>query len=112
MTDLKFQIREYVLPDEEAPLSSRLNILELMGTLDFKASTRCEQHDFFKHEWEMKERIAATFKEKLYGEIIRAINRVEYEAEANRFDYSFYAKERIKEAFQDLRNSIPQITYD
>ncbi len=59
MTDLKLQIREYLIPDDNSPSLSNLNILELVGFLDFKASARCLNYDFFKYKEGMKKQIAA-----------------------------------------------------
>ncbi len=112
MTDLKLQIREYLIPDDNSPSLSNPNILELIGFLYFKASVRCLNYDSFKYKEGMKKQIAANFQQKLYGQIIRAIDKVEQETRANCFNYSLSAEERIREAFQELRNSIPEITYD
>lgn len=110
MTELKLQIREHLIPDDNSPSLSNLNILELVGFLDFKTSARCLNYDSFKYKERMKKQIAANFKQKLYGQIIRAIEKAECEARASCLNYS--AENRAKEAFQELRNSIPQITYD
>lgn len=112
MTDLKLQIREYLIPDDNSPSLSNLNILELVGFLDFKTSARCLNYDSFKYKERMKRQIAANFKQKLYGQIIRAIDEVEQKTRADCFNYSFSAEERIRTAFPELRNSIPEITYN
>lgn len=110
MTDLKLQIRKYLIPNEQLASFPKLDILELVAHLDLKMSTRCNQDDFFKYEQIMKKQIAANFKQKLYGQIIRAINKLEQETMISCFNYS--AENKMKEAFQELRNSIPEITYD
>lgn len=108
MTELKLQIREYPTPREEPPY--QLDFLELIATLDLKISGKCEKHRTPEYEKKLKQKLADVFKQTLYGQIIQAINKAEYEAQSFCFDYS--SANRTKEAFQQLRNSIPEITYD
>ncbi|MBV6514305.1 MAG: hypothetical protein FMNOHCHN_03911 [Ignavibacteriaceae bacterium] len=112
MNELKLQIREHIIPDQNLPECSRLNITELVGVLDFKTSVRCSTHDFFKYEDQMRKKLANDFKYTLYGEIIRAIDMAECETQANRFNYSTSADERISKAFLELRKAIPEMTHD
>lgn len=112
MNELKLQIREYVIPDEQCPSISALNTVEMIGFLDHKVSIRCKKQDSVQYKERMKRHIAENFKQKLYGEIIRAIDEAECEIQANCFNYSTSADERIREAFQELRKTIPEITYD
>lgn len=112
MSELKLQIREYTYSDEQCPLISALKMLEMVGFLDHKASVRCKDQDSAQYKERMKRHIAENFRNKLYGQIIRAIDEVEQKTRADCFNYSFSAEERIRTAFQELRNSIPEITYN
>lgn len=112
MNELKLQILKHIIPDQNLPECSKLNITELVGTLDFKTSARCRTHDFFKYKDQMRKKLANDFKHKLYGEIIRAIDMAECETQANRFNYSTSAAQKIEQAFQKLRKSIPEIIFD
>jgi len=60
----------------------------------------------------MKKQLSNTFRQKLYGQIIRAIEMAEYETKANCLNHSFSAEDKIKAAFQELRDSVPQTTYE
>lgn len=106
MTDLK--IKFHFRPVEFLSLPA----FELIGTLDLSCSATLNKDSVHLHKESLKKQIAANFKQKLYGQIIRAIDKLEQEIKANCFNYSFSAEERIREAFQELRNSIPEITYD
>lgn len=109
MNELKLQISEYPTPREEPPY--QLDFLELMATLDLKISGKCEKHHTPEYEKKLKQKLADVFKQTLYGQIIYAINKAEHETQgACYFDYSSAIK--IKKAFEELRNSIPEITYD
>ena len=112
MNELKLQIREHIIPDDESPSLSNLNILELIGFLDHKTTARCLSWDSFKYKERMKKQLAENFKQTLYGQIIRAIEKAEYETRANCFSYSSSAEDKIRTTFEELRSSIPQITYD
>lgn len=101
MNYLKLHFREYILPDDS---------IELMGTLDLKVITKCKQREFFNREKMLKKQLAENFKQKLYGQIIRAINEVEYKIRGRCFNYSLSAEENVRAALEELRGSIPQIT--
>lgn len=101
---LKFKTREVKWPT--------INLIEIEAKLNFGITVRCGKEDFLDCEDAMKKTALDDFKGKLYGQIIRAIDKAEWETQVHRFDYSLSAEDRIKTAFQELRSSIPQITYD
>ncbi len=106
MTDLKIKFHSRSVEFLSLPA------FELIGTLDLSCSATLNKDSVHLHKESLKKQITANFQQKLYGQIIHAIEKAEYEIRANCFNYSLSAEEKIREAFQELRNSIPEITYD
>lgn len=108
MSELKLNFHEYQIPNEQHPYGDVF--IELMATLDLKISGKYEKRHTPEYEKKLKQKLADAFKQTLYGQIIYAINKAEYETQAYYFEYS--SADKIKKAFEELRNSIPKITYD
>lgn len=109
MSELKLNFREYQIPNEQHPY--RDVFIELMATLDLKISGKYEKRHTPECKQKLKQKLADVFKQTLYGQVIYAINKAEYETQtACYFDYS--SADKIKKAFEELRNSIPKITHD
>lgn len=93
-------------------IGPRCSLVEIVGTLNFHTAVSCEEQNFKECGESMTKTIVDSFKHKLYGEIIRAIDMAECETQANRFNYSTSADERISKAFLELRKAIPEMTYN
>ncbi len=108
MSEFKIQFREEIIPNPETPNLSSQNLLELTGQLKFSAVNRCRQYDYFKWQTRIKQQIAAKIQQTIYGDyfyqLAKAQNDILFMCEVD--------PHKIDKIFEDLRNSIPKITYD